>query len=179
MVGVAVGDGRLQLDVDAVLREQKLVVLFEPQPAQTVLLEDCRVGGRVVVPLNQREVGGNEVIHVRQPQIIMKSTVLPRLDFLLRNLLTLILGSVPGLSLAALITELLSNDGHPHVVRDEVIQDLRDEVGGPVRDQVAGSQDLLGRVVVEVASQADALLQRVGFCLAVGAKSTFRASPNS
>ena len=71
MVGVAVGDGGLQLDVDAVLGEQKLVILFEPQPTQTVLLENCRVGGRVGVPLYQREVGGDEIVHVRQPQIVM------------------------------------------------------------------------------------------------------------
>merc|ERR1719150_508904 len=124
MVRVAVGDRRLQLDVDAVLGKQKLIVLFEPQSAQTVLLEDCWVSGRVLVPFYQREVSWNEIILVRQPQTIMLATFFPSQDFLLRNLLTLVLGSIPRLSLITHITELLGDDGHSDVVRDEVIQDL-------------------------------------------------------
>ena len=40
MVGVAVGNGGLQLYVDAVLREVELIVLFEPEPSKVVLMKD-------------------------------------------------------------------------------------------------------------------------------------------
>ena len=72
MMGVAVGDGRLKLDVDAVLRKQKLIILFEPQSAHIVLPEDRWVSGRVLVSLNQREVCWDEVILVGELQIIMQ-----------------------------------------------------------------------------------------------------------
>ena len=48
MVGVGVGDGGLQFNVDAVLGKEELVVLLEPQPAQTVLVQDGGVTNLVL-----------------------------------------------------------------------------------------------------------------------------------
>ena len=53
----------------------------------------------------QREVCGDEVVLVRQPQLVMEAAAGPGLDLVLGNLVTLILGPVPLLRLRALLAE--------------------------------------------------------------------------
>ena len=53
MVGVAVGNRRPQLNIDAVLGEEELVVLLVPESAEIVLVENGGMSDSTPVSLSQ------------------------------------------------------------------------------------------------------------------------------